>query len=415
MDQAVHEAEARPLTREQARTQVRAAALHDSAIGPVGLELEFHLYDAVVPERPLDWSDVQTVLAGLPGLPGGSAVSVEPGGQLELSTPAMAGVVAAAAALAADQRVLSATARECGYAVLSIGADPLRTPVRVNPAPRYVAMERYFETTGWAGTGRAMMNATAAVQLNLNAGPAAGWPARLAHLHRLAPVLLAVSACSPVLGGTASGWRSMRQQCWLGMDPARGGALAAGGDPAGAWVDYALAAPVMLVREPAGSGMRPAPPGVGMGVWIDRPALLGRPPTSEDLAYHLTTLFPPVRPRGYLELRFLDAVPARRWPGLVAVAATLTDDAAAAELAAAACASGEPVELTAAARDGIADPRLRALAGRLLRIAVEHCPAGLRPDAEAYADLVAGGHTPGDEIRAGRSPLAMLEDGFDDT
>src|SRR5581483_11296778 len=101
--------------------------------------------------------------------------------------------------------------------------------------------------------------------------------------------------------------------------------------------------------------------------WLRGAAPFARRPTLADLDYHLTTLFPPVRPRGYLELRCLDATPDSWWPALAAVAATLLDDPVAADVAAEACA---PVarRWTAAARDGLRDPQLRQAAERCLAV-----------------------------------------------
>jgi glutamate--cysteine ligase len=84
-------------------------------------------------------------------------------------------------------------------------------------------------------------------------------------------------------------------------------------------------------------------------------------PTLDDLAYHTTTLFPPVRPRGWLELRMIDALPEEWWPVAVAITDALVDDPRASECAAAAAA---PVRhrWTAAARDALHDPALATAA-----------------------------------------------------
>src|SRR4051812_36134783 len=74
--------------------------------GTVGLELEFHLVALARPVRRPEWREVQALVAGLPAMPSGSSVTVEPGGQLELSTPPAAGVAPAVAALRLDRAVL---------------------------------------------------------------------------------------------------------------------------------------------------------------------------------------------------------------------------------------------------------------------------------------------------------------------
>jgi glutamate--cysteine ligase len=188
----------RPLTSiAAAREQAAPSALAPSEVGAVGLELEFHLVDRARPSRRVGWPEIRALLSSLPSLPGGSAVTVEPGGQLELSTPPRPDVVAAVAALRHDHRRLNDAVRAAGYGIASIGADPARVARRVNPSSRYVAMERHFDALACGGPGRAMMSATAALQINLNAGPQELWAERVDHIHRIGPVLIALSACSP--------------------------------------------------------------------------------------------------------------------------------------------------------------------------------------------------------------------------
>src|SRR5207253_9619405 len=92
------------------------------------------------------------------------------------------------------------------------GADPARPSRRVNPRPRYRAMEQHFAATGRAAAGQVMMNSTAALQVNLQAGPRGEWPARVARAYRLGPTLVAIAASSPWLHGRDTGWKSVRQR-----------------------------------------------------------------------------------------------------------------------------------------------------------------------------------------------------------
>jgi glutamate--cysteine ligase len=417
-----HNTDLMPPTRsavEAANAQIAEQAYTDSAIGEVGLELEYHTIDRRHPERRLPWAELTKIVADAPMLPEGSRLSVEPGGQLELSTPPRLGASKAIAALRRDEAVLTDTLDQLGIGLAPLGCDPARPIRRVNPASRYVAMERHFDAMGCGRSGRAMMASTAALQLNVNAGPAELWAQRLAHISRLSPVLVAVSACSPLLAGRSSGWHSMRQEIWLGIDPARCQAVPASDDPGQAWASYALAAPVMLVGHPPDSASDPADPGadavlerIAFRDWVAEAARLGRAATAADLDYHLSTLFPPTRPRGYLEIRCLDAVPRRWWPGLAALTATLLDDPIAADRAAELC---EPVagSFETAARDGLGDPALFAAAMGCLDIAAHRCADDLRPEVEAYAELVSRRQTPGDELReriARSSPAAVLEE-----
>jgi glutamate--cysteine ligase len=145
--------------------------------------------------------------------------------------------------------------------------------------------------------------------------------------------------------------------------------------------------------------------------WLTGERLLGqRRPTLADLDLHATTLFPPLRLRGFLELRLLDAVPARYWPGLAALTVAVLDDPGAADRAA------EAVEPTLrrtadAARLGITDPQLAAAARGVVQAALSAVPDALRPAVEDWAELLDSGRTPADLVleRARRDgPLACL-------
>jgi glutamate--cysteine ligase len=180
------------------------------------------------------------------------------------------------------------------------------------------------------------------------------------------------------------------------------------GVPTTAWADYALDAPVMLVRD--GEVSTPLVERVPFRAWLAGSSSIGRAPTVADLDYHLTTLFPPVRPRGYIEIRCLDAAPDRWWPALAALTATLVEAPAAADQVRDAL---EPVHerWLEAARDGLADPAIARAARICTEAAVAHCDPAVRPDLERLADLVAAGRTPGDELREralATDPLTML-------
>ena len=262
------------------------------------------------------WDRVDPMPGIVRAAAGRCAVTLEPGGQLELSDHQAPGILAAAAELSGDvQRVRLALA-ELGLGVAYAGADPLRPPRRINPRPRYRALEQHFAATGRAAPGAVMMDSTAAMQVNVQAGPERGWPERVARAYRLGPTLVAISASSPWLHGRDTGWKSARQRAWGGLDARACGpvpgciapdaASDAALDPASAWARYALRAPVAFVRT-RGDDAAAVRTSVPFGQWARGAVRLGgRVPTAADLDTHLTTLLPPVRLRGYLELRYLD-------------------------------------------------------------------------------------------------------------
>ncbi|EKF21969.1 glutamate-cysteine ligase 2 family protein [Mycolicibacterium hassiacum DSM 44199] len=168
-------------------------------------------------------------------------------------------------------------------------------------------------------------------------------------------------------------------------------------DPAGDWARYALRAPVMLVRGASGTA-EPVTTRVPLADWADGRVPLGdRRPTENDLDYHLTTLFPPVRPRRWLEIRYLDSVPDPLWPALAFTLVTLLDDPAAADIAAEAT---EPVATAwdRAARVGLTDRRLHASALRCVTAAAERAPAELAESMRRLVCSVEQGRCPADDF-----------------
>ena len=383
------------LLPESARQMIAERALSPSTEMRVGLELEFHLVDLENPLGRPAWQSVQTLLECLPIMPSGSRATLEPGGQIELSTVPQPDVGAAIAALQSDRETLRSSLKSAGYGAVPLGADPARPVARINPHERYAAMEGHFEALGYPGPGRAMMTATAALQVNVDAGPASGWSTRLAHIRAMVPMLIAASSTSPYLGGRSSGWHSMRQETWHGIDPGRSDPMS-DGEPTAAWADYALMAPLMLVETDG--HLVPVTRRITFDEWLSNPATIGRPATRADLEYHLTTLFPPVRPRGYVEIRCIDALPDRWWPAMATLAVTLIDDPLAAEEAAAIC---EPVghEWEAASRRGSASPAIREAVIACADLAARRCPTALRQDVESFAELVADGRSLSGDVR----------------
>jgi glutamate--cysteine ligase len=383
----------RTLTRRDVGEHVASHVFAPGATGRVGIEIEWVTAPAAGAPNP------GAMRSALPDpFPGGSRLTFEPGGQLELSGPAHPGLREALAAMAADTAAARAALAPLGVALVGTGLDPGGARDRVLDAPRYRAMEEYFDTR-WPA-GRTMMRNTASVQVNLDLGEGEEVANRWRRAHDLGPLLVAAFANSPFdADGRVTGWCSTRFAVWEGIDPSRtGAAYLEGEDPCVSFTRYALEAGVMMIWPDPGTDARVPEPGLSFGEWVDRGHPLGHP-TVDDLDYHLTTLFPPVRPRGWLELRMIDALPEEWWPVAVAVTTALLDHPDAAEAAEAALA---PVGDRSAegARHGLADPGIRT--------AADACFAAA---AEGLTDLGVGTDvaTALDEFRAryvtrGRSP-----------
>ncbi len=373
-----------PLTESGALSHVSGVCFKIGPPSLVGVEVEWFVHDDRCPTRPVQPELLHAALESLPlggpdgtSLPSGSRLTLEPGGQVELSSPPATGLLACVDDTRRDLTALRAAFAAQGLRLTGTGTDPLARPRRmVLDHPRYLAMERFFESAGpW---GRVMMTGTASVQVCLDAGDADGPHAaerRWQLVHRLGPVLVAAFANSPVLDGKPTGHRSTRQTVWSRMDPSRTLAPESDhGDPREAWARYVLDAQVLCVRRPEGLPWT-APPDLTFRDWIRGGS--ERPPTLADLEYHCTTLFPPVRPRGHLELRMIDAQPGDGWMVVTALVTALLDDPVAADAAFAAlepldaldrqqgAAAPRPPRSAAwrrAATLGVADPELRRAA-----------------------------------------------------
>jgi glutamate--cysteine ligase len=385
------------LTVDDVYDHIRGVCFKTGPPGTVGAETEWFVCSPADPREHVPVERVRAVVSGVGALPGGSRVTYEPGGQLELSSAPCAGLAELHAALADDLGLVQAALAADGLELAGHGVDPVRTPVFQARHPRYEYMRDYFIDSGFAGPGLAMMCSTASVQVCLDIGADPADALRRWRLtHALGPVLVAAFANSPLRAGRGTGLRSTRQGIWTALDPDRTlPVLTDGTDPASEWARYALNAPVMLRRTTDGGWV--GDPGLTFAEWIAHGG-----PDLQDLEYHLSTLFPPVRPRGWFELRMIDALPARYWAVPVAVATALLDDPRACALAEQAT---EPVagRWAAAARCALTDPELAAAARSCFDAALDALPrlgaAHLVPLVAEYTGrYVERGRCPADEF-----------------
>jgi glutamate--cysteine ligase len=298
-------------------------------------------------------------------LPNGGVVSREAGGQVEMSSAPADDLVACIASAETDQAALEAALATRGQTVRGGGFDGVRDPVRYIDDARYQTMEAYYDRTGpW---GRMVMCGTASVQVNLDAGDGdADLRRRWDLAHRLGPVLIAAFANSPELDGRPSGWNSTRQALWYKL-PGWGRPVSEEGDLRRDFAQWVLDSEVMCHRSDPPREWD-VPPGMTLRDWI-RSGHNGQWPTREDLEYHMSTLFPPVRPRGWLELRMIDQQDGDGWIVPAILAATLIDEPRAADAAyeaTEALCGGRPQPPASvweqAARIGLADQELHEAA-----------------------------------------------------
>lgn len=394
----------RPLSESDAEVYVASVCFKTGPPGAAGVEVERLVHDVSNPRFPVPVARVSEAMAASEGpLPGGGVITFEPGGQLEVSSACAPGLPALVAATRADLAAVEAVLAYAGLCFGAVALDPGRPPVRSLDHPRYAAMEHHFDRSGSAG--RTMMCSTASLQISLDAGfdnpGSTGAVQRWARLHNLLPVLVAMFANSPFLHGVPSGWHSNRQRIWLSTDPTRTATVPLSADPRLAWAHYALDALVLCI--PTEEASWKAPRGLTMRNWLrgqgPRPATLG------DLTYHLTTLFPPVRPRGFMEIRVIDAQAGSDWEPVTAMVTALMDDEHAADLAAEACApvASLPDPIRTAARHALADPLLATAALGCAEAALMALPrlgadAATRTRAEGFVDrYTARGRCPAED------------------
>ena len=382
--------------REEAEVYVAMVCFKHGPPQLHGVELEWTVHHRSDPNRPLD-ADLLSLALGphapqtitphqsqIP-LPAGSLITVEPGGQVEISTPPTRSAASLISVGTADAASLAHLLERRGLVLGQYGTDAHRPPNRLLQVPRYEAMQAAFDLIGPQGS--AMMCSTASIQVCLDAGEADQCATRWRAAYALGPALVALFANSPNLNGRHTGWASARLRATLGTCPPFTLPPDPCDDPAGQWARTAMEAPVICIR--GGGKSWAAPPGLTFATWIAEPGCVGRQPTFGDLDYHLSTLFPPVRPKGYLEIRYLDAQPGSRWVTPVALLAALMARRSTID---------QVLDLTQAsehrwfqaARDGLADPVLASAARKVVHLgadALDHLDLTSTQHRQVLADL----------------------------
>ena len=367
----------RPITSaEDAEAYVAMVCFKHGPPERVGVELEWTVHHRDDEDRHLD----PRLLAEALGrhapptvapdsthapLPRGSLVTVEPGGQVEISSLPSASVRDLVADVERDIASLDSLLEPCGLVRGPDGIDAHRPPTRLLQVPRYAAMQDFFDGRGpW---GSSMMCSTASMQVCLDAGEPSDVPLRWQALHSVGPALVALFANSPVVRGRDTGWASNRLRATLGTCPPFTHPLPTDRDPVGSWVERVMTAPVVCVRRARGhwSPLRP----MTFADWVSGGG--ERLPTYGDLDYHLSTLFPPVRPRGYVEVRYLDTQPHGLWHHPLLLLDALLSSRRLTERACEVTEHSAGHWLTAARR-GLADPALRRAARDLVALAADH-------------------------------------------
>lgn len=238
----------------------------------------------------------------------GANISLEPGGQFELSGAPLVSVNDTEAELRQHLDEVAGIASPLGIRFMGIGAAPewRHDQMPVMPKGRYRLMTDYMGRVGTHGTQ--MMYRTSTVQVNLDYSSEADMVKKLRVALALQPVATALFASSPFFDGKPNGHKSWRSRIWRGLDNSRTGMLPftfEDGFGFQRYVDWVLDAPMYFVYRDGkyinalGQSFRDFLKG-------DLPALPGEKPTLSDWADHLTTVFPEARVKKYIEMRGAD-------------------------------------------------------------------------------------------------------------
>jgi glutamate--cysteine ligase len=259
-------------------------------------------------------------IIGMFDVTGGGAISLEPGGQFELSGAPVEDVHQTCSELMAHLAQVKQIAAPLGIGFLGLGMTPnwSRAEIPVMPKGRYRIMTAYMPKVG--GHGLDMMYRTCTVQTNLDFASEADMVKKMRVGLALQPVATAIFANSPFTEGAPNGCLSFRSEIWRDTDPDRTGMLPWAFEPGMGferYVDYALDVPMYFVKrgetyiDVAGQSFRDLMQG-------RLAALPGEHATISDWANHVSTIFPEVRLKRYLEMRGADGGP---WPRLPALPA----------------------------------------------------------------------------------------------
>ena len=253
----------------------------------------------------------------------GGTISLEPGGQFELSGAPLETLHETAAETDEHLREVIDVGEDLAIGFLGIGFSPKwrLDEVPRMPKKRYQVMTRYMPTVGSRGLD--MMYRTATVQVNLDFGSEADMVKKLRVSLALQPIATALFASSPFTEGKPNGFQSMRSEVWRDTDKRRTGMLPFVFEPGMGYeryVEYALDVPMYFVYrggnyiDVAGASFRDFLNGRLKGFEGERP-------TADDWSDHLTTLFPEVRLKRFLEMRGADG---GRWGTITALPAFWT-------------------------------------------------------------------------------------------
>jgi glutamate--cysteine ligase len=245
-------------------------------------------------------------------------IHLEPGGQIELSGEPCESIHCTHAEFTQHIRELLEVAERLDIVFLGLGIQPVSRLEEIEwvPKKRYRIMAPYMKKVGTLG--ERMMKQTATVQANIDYSDERDAMAKFRAAMGLAPLITAIFANSPISEGRLNGYKSFRGHIWTDTDKARCGLLRFAFDPSVSfahYVEYALDVPMYFTRR---DGDYIDFTGIPFRHFLTR-GHMGHTATIEDWDLHLTTLFPEVRIKRYMEVRSADSQPPELMPSLAAL------------------------------------------------------------------------------------------------
>lgn len=351
-------------------------------------------------------------------LPDGDRLTFEPGGQIEYSSQPYTNLDTAVSQIKTKQKKLISALAQKGVQVFSLGINPWYTVEEIGlqvPKPEYLRMDSYFATRSPPSEGRRMMRQTCTNQINLDFGADTQTLAkRFLAANLIAPYACAIFSNSAIWDRNKQGMVGFRSAIWQKTDPSRTGFP----DLTTVCRDLTKEACVRSYFDFAMQAdvIHPQVRRMSFATWLQE-GIAGVYPTAANFAAHLYTLFPEVRPRGYLEIRSIDGqalvwqfVPAAFYAGIIyddanldLVIATLATDV------------GRLSQLMAAATHGLQEKELQNRARWLMELAFKGGDYGVKKDLRTfYEHFTLNNKTPAADVqtivkKAGKDYLRVAD------
>lgn len=309
--------------------EVELFGFHRENNKPIAYPAVKKLLESIAESEKMSFEhEASGALIGMKG--GGSIISIEPGGQIEIATKPHNTMKALSRDICGWFKTITSAGAAQGIGFWAIGYHPFedRDSMPKMPKARYDVMRAYLSTRGRRALD--MMHCTTSVQCAVDFSSERNMTDKIRTSARISPFLTALTAASPFERGKLNGFKTLRYQVWLEMDDERSGIWPEMLDETGLtferYVERAMGVPPFFFMR---NGVHVAPAvKKPYAHWVNE-GFEGTPVTVGDLIDHLTTFFPEIRPKSYVELRGADCLRPQEAAGVAAFWRGILDDEAA--------------------------------------------------------------------------------------